>query len=623
MSTGSGDPFPPEIETATAATSAALQRLQGHWPRMVELGIATQASIYHSYPYLFLEAFPSLTADRLAPLCLASSLFADSLFVADDIMDDDPTDRDVATNLVRVQAMQFEGYRILYGLFPSTARFWDRFQDYLALYAQACVEERRFANGEDWRELTQALALRIAKGKSSLAKFVVAGLGELAGDETPVEPLTRALDRYYIARQMVDDLSDWRQDLERGYPSLLLARVATELAGASPDQLARDPERTGRVLYAGGHARYVMTLALRALDEAAELAAPYPDLLWHRITAKLRARCQTLLAELERLTRATEARPEQERLRVELTLPAAEDAWQELAWEALGSLLRRWRTGAGHAGHAGHAGDPGQPRAGSLGKLPRTLAAEALLDADACLHGQLRPLIDREARALLEPSPPGHADETDHRGRLLGLLARIDPQTREDRAEPHLENLLNDLLSQIESEDEALLAPLLTALDRFDRERFRAVVGRGIAWIEARQRPDGSWDSPGVRGPYLPTAACIELLAAVRPAAPALGRAAAFLRRGQKDDGGWGDAVSTALALLGLARLQPSFSAADDPERARRGCAALRSLARFDAPRPWGGTVTAAFTLQAALAWRPWDGPGAPAQEFETAGAAS
>jgi hypothetical protein len=608
-----GDLFPPEIETATTATAAALQRLQERWPHRVELGIATQASIYHSYPYLFLQAFPSLTADRLAPLCLASSLFADSLFVADDIMDGDPTDRDVATNAVRVQAMQFEGYRLLYGLFPPTARFWDRFQDYLGLYAQACVEERRLAGEADWRELTQPLALRIAKGKSSLAKFVVAGLGAMAGDETPVEPLTRALDRYYIARQMVDDLSDWRQDLERGYPSLLLARVAAELGGASPDQLARDPQRTGRTLYAGGHARYTMTLALRALDEAAELAAPYPDLLWHRITAKLRARCQTLLAELERLARATEARTDPERLRVELTLPAAEDAWQELAWEALGSLLRRWRTGAG-------------PSAGSLGKLPRTLVAEALLDADACLHGQLRPLIEREAQALLEPSsPPGHLADTDHRGRLLGLLARLDPQTREDRGEPHLENLLNDLLDQIEIEDEALLAPLLTALDRHDRERFRPVVGRGAAWIEARQCPDGSWDSPGVRGPYLPTAACIELLAAVRPAAPALGRAAAFLRRGQKDDGGWGDAVSTALALLGLARLQPSCGAADDPERARRGRAALRTLARFD--RPWGGTVTAAFALQAALAWRTWDGPGVPAEDLEpfaaVAGAAS
>ncbi|HSM52382.1 MAG TPA: hypothetical protein VLA75_13360, partial [Thermoanaerobaculia bacterium] len=430
-------PFPPEIEAATTGVTAALRHLQECWPGAVQLGITTRASIYHSYPHLFLGAFPALDAAAVEPLCVAASLFADSLFVADDLMDEDATDRDTTTNVVRVQAMQFEGYRILHGLFPAGARFWDYFRDYLALYAAACIDERRFAQpGADWSELTQPLALGIARGKSSLAKFVVAGLAELAHDEQPVAPLTRALDRYYIARQMIDDLSDWRQDLARGYPSLLLSRVAAgELAGLAPPELAERSEEVGRALYGAGHARHVVQVALHALTEGEALARPVPDLLWHRVTARLRGRCETLLGELERIARRAEAVRGQGPQRLELTLPPADDPWQETAWDALRFLLRRFQPEAG--GEDARPAEAGRWRrpATAGGLLTRALVADALADADALLDGTLRPVIEGQATFLLEHRQaagwgwsavlPGLPGDAWHLAWVLSLLDRL------------------------------------------------------------------------------------------------------------------------------------------------------------------------------------------------------
>ncbi|HLE84641.1 MAG TPA: prenyltransferase/squalene oxidase repeat-containing protein [Thermoanaerobaculia bacterium] len=635
-----GDLFPPEIEAATAAVTASLLRLQERWPGAVQLGITTRASIYHSYPHLFLGAFPGLDAARIEPLCLAASLFADSLFVADDLMDDDATDRDTTTNVVRVQAMQLEGYYILHDLFPPQARFWDRFRDYLALYAAACIDERRFAQpAADWSELTQPLALRIAKGKSSLAKFVTAGLGELAGDEAPIEPLSRALDRYYVARQMIDDLSDWRQDLERGYPSLLLARVAGgELAGLSPPELARRSEEVGRALYGAGHARYVVELALHALAEGEALASPYPDLLWHRVMARLRGRSETLLGELERLaTRAETVRAQGPR-RLELTLPPPDDPWQEIAWDALRFLVRGWQAGAGDGNAPPEERERRRRPATAGGLLGRALVADALCDADELLDGGLRPVIEGQAAFLLEHRQaggwgwaavlPGLPADAWH---LAGVLRLLDRLGWRAAIEEHCAPLVAELLSRQTADgalptwlsgkterpsgepDELVAAELLDALARYDRERFRTAVERGAGWIESRQRPDGSWTSPGVHGPHLPTVACIELLAAIRPGSSALAAAADFLRRSQRHDGGWGvegaaaDGANTAIALLGLARLQVAAGDEHDPQlvdRACRGRQALLASAPFDAAPPVGGGIlTAAFALQAAVAW--------------------
>jgi len=639
--------FSLDLERSIASSQEPISQLQKRWPRDVELGIEAEASIYHGYPYLFLGAFPGLIPEDIESLALACRLFADSLFVADDIMDEDPTDRERAANVLRVEAMQFEAYRLLHRLFPPEARFWDRLQTYLAVYAKACLDEKFFSSPRNgWGELTEAAALSIARGKSSLAKFAVAGLAELAGDDGPLEPLTRALDRYYVARQMVDDLTDWREDLRRGVPSLLLGRLsAVEFPSQPKEELTRQIDRTTQAIYFGGHGRYVLRLGLRTLERAVELSAPYPDLPWQRVLGKLGGHFEKLMQDLDRLTGSE---PNHLRRTVQLRVPAAEGPWQETAWEALTAVLDRWRPAAQGVVRQkeGEEETVRWHRAAPGGDLIlRTLVAESLCEADQVLGGQLEELLQGEVEYLLYRVTqaggwglsavfPGLPGDADHLARGIHLL--LHTGHREEvlqRCEEPLAALLGEAEQRADGSlplwipgagdpearppsgepDASVTARLLHALWLYDCERFHEVVDAGAFWLEARQLPDGTWSSPAYRGPYEPVAAAVGFFAAARSESASLGRAVAFLRRSQCADGAWGledqpaDPLSTALALLALAECWPAAGEPDDLDRAHRGRERLERFRREDAAVKSGSVLTAAFALRAALRWQRFD----------------
>lgn len=641
--------FPSELEGCIASSQEPLAGLQPRWPRDVELGIAAQGSIYHGYPYLFLGAFPSLasTPERVEPLALACRLLADSLFVADDIMDEDPTDRERTANILRLQAMQFEAYRLLHGLFPPQTPFWSRLQTYLAVYAKACLTEKHFAApGTGWTDLSQGAAIAIARGKSSLANLAVAGLAELAEDEGPFEPLTGSVGRYYVARQLVDDLTDWRDDLRRGVPSLLLARVAAlEFSGDSKEELTRQIDRTTRAIYFGGHGREALELALQVLAAARREAAPYPDLPWQRLLNKLDGHCKGLLQDLDRLTGADRRSG---RRTFELRVPPAESPWEEMAWKALGEVLERWRPVRSETSAKADEDDGPDDgvqevrwrRAAPGGDLmARTLVAQALVDANEALGGQLEELLQDEIEYLLRrnsevggwglsavfPGLPGDANHLAHAMRIL-LLTGHREEVRKCCEAP-----LRTLLREGERRDDgalpiwvrtdgkepppggrpdpAVMAHLLHALWLYDSARFANPLEAGVRWLETRQQPEGSWTSPACHGPLQPTTTVLAMMAAVDPASPSVAAAAEFVRTSQRPDGGWGsdpessDPTSTALAVLGLAHAQRHAGEDEDVERARRGRELLRRTLDEKPPVTGGRILTAALILRAALLW--------------------
>ena len=643
--------------------AAAVHELQTSWPGQIILG-ASNVSMYDCFPYLFEEAFPSIPEEKLDRFAVAARLYASSIFLHDKLFDEDTEAAATAhlapVNALRILAMQFEAYRQLHELFPPSSVFWREFRRDLNHFARACVEEQTFiAGGRAWLELSEELGLDIARGKNGVARATIAGLAALEGDWEPLQPLTQAIDHYNSARQMLDDLSDWKEDLGAGIPSLLLARILPQRpAGLTDGELSTLELVVGREIFYGGHARYLMELAIGTLDHADALTTKWPGLAWRKVLADLRHQCGLFLEDLERIIEENVHRVEQQPS-FELKLPSPSSDWQQLAWQGLGSIIEQWRLGFGEARHVmefprefGFSGP--QYQRGDV--FQRAIIADILCDADELLDGELRPIIEHEISYLLSrraagrggwsyfPELPELPADADDLGQIMQVLWRsghkkeiqqycavplsillednhhsdgsfetwIIPRSERTSAETRQAEFAEKMWGT--GPDPDVMANLLYALTLVDQHRYFRQIRDGADYLLSRQSREGSWSSTWYHGPYYGTHVCLRLLSRVSPEAEGIQSAADFLWRHQNNDGGWGksegsNALDTSLALLALSSVQRSrFGNRENRDIAAAALAYLGKCAGADGS--WPGcefikmdTGRAAGTASAVLSY--------------------
>lgn len=623
--------LPADIRKEIEASTALVEDLRTHWPHAIDLR-PDKASGYLDLPYLFLPAFPHLSLRDIRPLAAFSRLMHGAILQHDTLADGDIAPPRTGEAAMRLMAMQFEACHVLYPSLPAQAGFWHRLRMDLSEYAHACLEERRFAQGErSWREYTEEVARRIVLGKNGMARTVAAGLVELARDDRLLAPLLEAVDAFNFASQMCDDLLDWRDDAYRHVPSLLLARVLPERPTLQGAALEHELDRISRELYLGGHASHVVGLALAALDTADRLRQALPELHlpWYSLTEALRRRCHAIREHGERLAAEHLPRP-RELPPLELELPEPESRWQRVAWEALRFLVRQWHLGFGEMRAA--ATEPRKDGA-TNDVLARAMVIDALCDADALLEGRLRGMLAYEVRHLLSRrSPeglagsggiPGPLPDPNTLTQLARALLRTGHRAQAEQAlGRHLEEALAVSASGLPEAEQA--APLHT-LWLLDPERYEDSLQRCAAQLEAQLEPEAFWKalSHAEHGPR--AHASLRLLSAARSTSPALRRLRDFIHDSQRDDGGWStgtgpsDALSTAQALLTLAEIPEAKTTPVEASLATRALGFLE--AARGAEGSWSSwpvaklspdtaqvsrTLTSALVLQAALSCQRW-----------------
>lgn len=281
-----------------------LDRLQTAWPRELRM----RSPMYSHFcwtPVRFAPAFPRVREEEVKSLTVFCHLFVAAVLAQDPLLDRKCPVEQAGVTAMHIMALEAEAYAVLHRLFPAESPFWPRYRACLADHARAFLVEEAFRNRQrPLAEYDEAVALRAAADKIGLVRIVIAALAELAGDDRLYEPICASVARVGEAMGMYDDLFDWKDDLRRGQPSLLLSRTLHEAPGPLDDEafaaLARE---VGRAIHYGGHSRYVLELALRALDEADELEALVPGLQWYQHTHDLREHCVAVLRELETTVR--------------------------------------------------------------------------------------------------------------------------------------------------------------------------------------------------------------------------------------------------------------------------------------------------------------------------------
>lgn len=611
-------PFNSSELAVAAATEAEVRTRRDAWLDGVDWfeGVPKRniPRIYEAYPLLFAPAFPGIDEARLADLVVAGRLLSDSILAFDAVVDEhlDPARR--ATDVAKGQSQQLEALCILATMFPPASGFWSSLRaDYVAYLAAMRAERAMTSDHAD----EQAL-LAIARGKTAVARSCLAAMGHLSRRPEVAEELSAALTDFYVGRQMLDDLMDWRADLASGQPSLLLARALRELP-ASED---RDPHSVGVAIYFKGHADHVLAIGEQAVSRArsrvASIAVP---MAFARLLDQVAESLDETRRDLATIVARKQSHPG-----VRTSELAATEDTSQLVREAADALAREAPRAFGEARHwMRFPDDMGLESAAcqSGDVFQRAIIADALCDLPPSLRASFAPVLDHELAHLLASRvsercgwsylPELHelSPDADTLGQVLQVATRLGRAQRAD-FDPPIELVLTAgsypdgsfetwiLPPDVERErvhdrqahfakeawgtgpDPEVMANLLYALTLWDQERFADRVSRGCEYLVARQHPHGVWLSSWYRGPFYGTYVVTRLLVATRsePAIAAVARAAQTLLASQRPDGAWSSddgarALDTAHAILALTyayRLAPSRELRD---AVARGVAAL------------------------------------------------
>lgn len=211
---------------------------------------------------LLSEIYPACSSAALAKATYGLCAFSDAVIWTDDVIDYSAADPAAVRDLPSVAVIFAEAYRTFAEVFGGERRFWDALQRYFVEYVDALAEEARIARGEvAWQSCSEAGCLAIARGKNGLVRLVDAAVAALAGCEQR-PGADEILLGWFVGEQMLDDFSDWREDVRDGNVSVLLRSVCESRPSA--DAI----ESIGLRMYLDGHADRVLALADEQMDAA-------------------------------------------------------------------------------------------------------------------------------------------------------------------------------------------------------------------------------------------------------------------------------------------------------------------------------------------------------------------
>lgn len=616
-------PFSSSELAEAVATKAVVRERREAWSAAVDWlgGVPERQTprIYDAYPLLFAPAFPGIERTQLADLVVAGKLLSDSILAFDAVVDERMDSGRRAADVARGQSMQLEAHWILAKLFPAESSFWISLRaDYLE-YLAAMQAERALAVDK----LDEQALVDVARGKTAVARSCLSAMGILSGCPGVAADLSIALTDFYLARQMWDDLMDWREDLASGQQTLLLARALHELRGE-----AREPHTVGVAIYFNGHADHVLAIGERALTRARCVVARVGvAMAFGRLLDQLAEGLDETRRDLAAIVKRKQSRPGA-RPHALPTRPQRASVASEVLWSAAEALSIEAPRAFGEARHwmkfPKEMGlESALTQSGDV--FQRAVIADALCDLPPALLASFAPVLDHELDYLLASRVSalcgwGYLPELAELSADADTLAQVlQVATRRGRARPEdfdppIELLLNsshadgsfvtwiippeeqrDAVHRRQAHyaevawgtgpDPEVMANLLYALTLWDRQRFAVAVSRGSEYLIARQHPSGHWMSSWYHGPFYGTYVVTRLLGTVgTPSAnAAVARAAEALVAAQRGDGSWsevgdGRALDTAHAILTLAfafRIEPS----DDIRRSViGGIEALRAL---------------------------------------------
>lgn len=276
--------------------------MQRRWPQDVDfmrMHLPTD-SFWPVFPLLFRSYFAHISDNDLLPFVVGCKLLVLAATTADQIFDSEFPPQATAELLLRWQGLQFELHRNFSKIFDAQSVFWLRLQEYLAEYTRCISLELHYRNMKRrLADSTDEECILIAKSKTCLSRIAVVGLSVLSGDWRATDRLLLSLDHFNVAKQLFDDLLDWKADF--GAPTLLMSRLARSGIDVDGCHRERDNSAIAREIYYRGHAEESLEIARDHVQRALEAAVTEPRSPWLTVIERVGSKIECLQLDLQKL----------------------------------------------------------------------------------------------------------------------------------------------------------------------------------------------------------------------------------------------------------------------------------------------------------------------------------
>ena len=185
-------------------------------------GIAGLNPVLAGAPWLFWETFQGLDDDTFSAIAEAGAYFVLASIILDHLVDGQAECPE--TMALFHQALYEAGVAGYRTVLPSPSRFWGHFDRLATNHLEGIAAELNcLANPA---QLDAEAFQSMAHGKVSPVIATVAALAEASGQPDALDPIETSLKHIAVASQLLDDIGDWRDDVQSGHLTFFLSEVA-------------------------------------------------------------------------------------------------------------------------------------------------------------------------------------------------------------------------------------------------------------------------------------------------------------------------------------------------------------------------------------------------------------
>ena len=177
-------------------------------------------------PWAFVDTFPRLDEKQMLDIGEAWLFLWLAVYLGDHIIDKQVPE--IPEYVTLQQLLKANACNLFTSIVGENRIFWDKF-DQFSKQMEAALKLETHYRVSPTKDFDYEAAWRIGVGKSAMTKVIPNIMAAISNNAHYISNLELSIDALAAGRQLLDDVSDYREDLEQGHYTYPLAQAIKQL----------------------------------------------------------------------------------------------------------------------------------------------------------------------------------------------------------------------------------------------------------------------------------------------------------------------------------------------------------------------------------------------------------